>query len=97
MDKNHFAPPKKPWFLLIPKEIPTNVLVSTMVSFRGATGFRFRAIEQSGAWSNWTRASAQVFCPGAAQGEARNGGRYCVGHVGALVWPGRVNLFFLGV
>ena len=42
-----FLHPKKPWFLMIPLEIPTNLLVSILASFRGskwisrlATAFR---------------------------------------------------------
>ena len=32
----HAAPPKTPWCLRIPLQIQTNVVLSTMVSFRGA-------------------------------------------------------------
>ena len=32
MAEIHFAPPRKPWFLVIPLEIPTNNGFSTMVS-----------------------------------------------------------------
>ena len=43
MDDTLFAPPQKPWNASIPLQIPTTVVVSTMVSFRGAvSGFRIR-------------------------------------------------------
>ena len=34
VDGQNPAPPKKPWFLMISLQIPTNVMLSTMVSFR---------------------------------------------------------------